>query len=280
MSTWARVKKKFVPIERWVTAQTNDYWYRNPLVREPNGCRDHYLSLYESAIVKVFEEIDEYELVTGCAIDRDWLNQLALQTQVVVKSSELCFAHGRILYSALSSYCRTNPELSHIRVCETGTARGFSATCMAKALDDNSKNGLIVTYDNLPHDHKMYWNTVSDHDRGKITRAQLLDQWSILADNYIFFQQGDTRVQLSRHGMRRIHFAFLDGAHTYEDVMFEFLKIKDAQLSGDIIVFDDYTPRIFPGLVNAVDEICQKYSYRRRDLVASDARGYVIATKE
>ena len=62
--------------------------------------------------------------------------------------------------------------------------------------------------------------------------------------------------------------------------MFEFSKIKDAQHTGDIIVYDDYTPSLFPGLVEAIDEICRKYSYSRINLVANDSRGYVIATKE
>ena len=34
----------------------------------------------------------------------------------------------------------------------------------------------------------------------------------------------------------RVHFAFLDGCHT-TDVIYEFNRISDHQLSGDVIVF-------------------------------------------
>lgn len=34
--------------------------------------------------------------------------------------------------------------------------------------------------------------------------------------------------------------AFLDGAHTYEDVLFEFSQIRHRQSVGDVLVFDDY----------------------------------------
>ena len=74
-------------------------------------------------------------------------------------------------------------------------------------------------------------------------------------------------------------FAFLDGAHGYEDVMFEFSQIRDKQKSGDIIIYDDYNKVQFPGLVRAVDEICLKHSYSRVDINTESDRAYVIAVK-
>ncbi len=61
--------------------------------------------------------------------------------------------------------------------------------------------------------------------------------------------------------------------------MSEFDLISDYQLSGDIVVFDDYTPPQYPGLVKAVDEICEKYNYSRIDIKSHDTRGYVVAQK-
>ena len=78
----------------------------------------------------------------------------------------------------------------------------------------------------------------------------------------------------------RIHFAFLDGGHSYEDVMFEFEQIRERQQPCDMIVYDDYTPKQFPGIVRAVDEICRRYHYRHIDLQAHTGRGYVVAVKE
>ena len=76
-----------------------------------------------------------------------------------------------------------------------------------------------------------------------------------------------------------MHIAFLDGSHTYDDVMFEFNQIKSFQFSGDIIIFDDYNENQFPGLVKAVDEICLNLGYTRLEILAGKNRGYIIATK-
>jgi hypothetical protein len=59
----------------------------------------------------------------------------------------------------------------------------------------------------------------------------------------------------------------------------EFFYLKDKQKKGDIIFFDDYTPDLFPGVVKAVDEICEKYNYSKRIITISQQRRYVIAVK-
>jgi hypothetical protein len=141
------------------------------------------------------------------------------------------------------------------------------------------RSTLILTFDVLPHRTAMYWNCIDDVE-GPKTRAELLKPWNELITDYIVFHQGDTRLELPKVQTERIHFAFPDGAHTYEDVMFEFQQIRDRQQPGDMIVYDDYIPTQFPGLVMAVDEICRRYHYRRTDLRAHAGRGYVVAVKE
>jgi hypothetical protein len=125
----------------------------------------------------------------------------------------------------------------------------------------------------------MYWNCIDDHD-GIKTRAELLKPWKDLVECYIVFHQGDTRLEMPKVQAERIHFAFLDGAHTYNDVLFEFSQIKDSQRPGDIIVYDDYTPKQFPGIVKAVDHICKEYDYHPNYLRVNKLRGYVVAQKQ
>ena len=207
---------------------------------------------------------------------------MALKTQITIKKSKLCYAHGRLLYTSLSDFLiKKSKELKNekIFILETGTARGFSAVCMSKALEDSKKDGLIITFDVLPHSTKMFWNTIDDITKGPQTRSQLLDDWEYLCKKYILFHQGDTRLELNKIYLKRVHFAFLDGAHTYKDVMFEFNQIKEKQMKGDIIVYDDYNEEKFPGIVNAVNKICQKYNYDKMIIKSSNERGYVIATK-
>ncbi len=264
-------------VDKWA----NRHWLKNPLIRAPIAEPAHYLAIAANARNEVYPEIDRFENMCNAAIDRNWLDELALHTQVVIKKSPLCYAHGRVLYSALSSWLRThssNSATDRITVLETGTARGFSALCMAKAMNDQQRAGTILTFDVLPHTKPMYWNCIDDGD-GQKTRAELLQPWNKLVEDYIVFYQGDTRISLPKVRSSRIHFAFLDGAHTYDDVVFEFMQVAPFQQAGDVIVYDDYNQTQFPGLVRAVDEICAHQGYDRIDIHAHKDRGYVVAKK-
>jgi hypothetical protein len=265
-------------LERFIYAP----WFDAPICSAPMASREAYLELARAAAQESYEEVDAFEGQAGFAIDREWLDELALQTQVTLKESPICYAHGRILYSALSRYLKDTPFRSpsdRITILETGTARGFSALCMAKALLDYGRPGAILTFDVLPHVASMYWNCVGDWDHGPQSRADLLRPWRDLLMDYVIFHQGDTRLELPKTQVDRVHFAFLDGAHTFEDVMFEFEQVRDRQQPGDMIVFDDYTPRQFPGLVKGVDKICSDFGYSRTMLKAHAGRGYVIASR-
>ena len=152
-----------------------------------------------------------------------------MQTQIVIKGSELNYAHGRVLYSELRNYLNKQNKLTNISIIETGTARGFSSLCMAKALQDSNIEGSIITFDVLPHRRRMIWNCIADHIIGPQTREQLLKPWNDLMERYITFVEGYSQIELPKICKSRIHFAFLDGAHTFNDVMFEFKAIKDYQ---------------------------------------------------
>ncbi len=54
--------------------------------------------------VETEEEIDAYESETGFAIDPEFYNDLGLHTQVCIKGSNICYAHGRVVYSRKSFY--------------------------------------------------------------------------------------------------------------------------------------------------------------------------------
>ena len=66
------------------------------------------MDLWTNAKEKVYPEIDKYENSIGFSIDYKWFHKLALHTQIVIKKSELCYQHGRIIYSALSAYVNAN----------------------------------------------------------------------------------------------------------------------------------------------------------------------------
>ena len=116
-----------------------------PFGTKPYAQKHVCLNLAENAQKEVYYEIDDFEEQTGFAIDSNWLNELALHTQIVVKISPLCYAHSRVLFSALSKYLAKDlPDSSaHLTIWEIGFARGFSAICMAKALDVQNRSGTI-----------------------------------------------------------------------------------------------------------------------------------------
>jgi len=254
------------------------HWRSHPFGNSVRASNDTYMALWEKEKSKAYPEIDAYEQETGRAIEKGWLDKLALHTQIVVKNSPLCYQHGRILYSALSTYLEKKPQ-QNITIYETGTARGFSSVVMTKALTDENASGKILTFDVLPHNIPMYWNCIDDCERQK-SRAEILEPWRELIENHVLFFEGDSFINLQAVQTERIHFAFLDGAHSYRDVNFEFKTVATRQREGDVIVFDDYNSKQFPGLVRAVDEGCRIWGYTKRILSTGADRAYVIATKQ
>ncbi len=238
----------------------------------------NYLDIFNKVKNIKYKNIDNFEYNIGYKIDIDWLNELALHTQVVIKKSEICYVHGRILYSVLSKHINEN-NIKNYNILETGTSRGFSSLCIAKALDDNNASGKIITIDYLPHDKKFYWNCIDDHD-GKKSRRDLIKKWKNLSDEYILFIEGYSKNILKKIKFGRIHFAFLDASHTYTAIYNEFLSISNFQKKGDIIVFDDYDNESYSGLKIAIDEICSNYNYRMDILKSTKNRSYVIASKK
>ena len=268
-------------ILRRANLMTRSLWQDAPLTAKPRAERETYIRLFESARDVPYLEVDEYERQIGAAIDRSFLENLALHTQVVIKDSPLMWPHGRILYATLTDYLRKHPpkdSMDRVTILETGTARGFSALCMAKALLDGDRPGLILTTDIVPHEQKIYWNCIDDLD-GQKSRRELLRPWHELVSRFIVFLWGDSRSILPSLSEGRIHFAFIDGAHSYADVMFEFEHVASKQETGDVIVFDDVNQIQFPGIVRAVEEICTRHGYARRDISSGGARHYVIAQR-
>ena len=79
-------------------------------------------------------------------------------------------------------------------------------------------------------------------------------KFGLLVKN-INFISGISKNILTNLNLNRIHFAFLDGSHEYEDVKFEFEFVDKRNKTCDIIVLDDYTPGKFDGVVKLANEI-------------------------
>lgn len=249
----------------------------NPLTKKPLADEAHYLKLWEEEKKVDYEVVDQVEKQMGFQIDQEWFYDLGLLTQVNVMKYKICYQHGRIVYTYLRNYLE-NCNASFVNIFETGTAKGFSSLCMAKALRDHDRKGKIVTLDVIPNNKKMYWNCISDPKDGKVTRYQLLKDNKELIDEHIIYLQGDSKLTMNKLDMPRIHFAFLDAIHNYDYVSAEFNYIQKRQIKGDITIFDDYSSN-FPGVIKAVDELCEKHNYSKQVFDLNKENGFVVATK-
>lgn len=262
---------------------SNLKWNYSPLAVKPIANISKYYDLFQEAKINTrsVKEIDNYEKNTNFAIDLKWLDNLALYTQIVVKKSPLNYAHGRLIYSSLRKYLEgLDDSYKSINIFETGTARGFSSLCLAKALYDSNFEGKVCTFDVLSNNKEIFWNSITDHSLGQISRSRLLNEWKDLVDRYLVYIQGYSRHMIPKISISRIHFAFLDGAHSYEDVMFEFNFINKNQIKGDVIIFDDYNDYDFKGIVRAISEIANDFGYKILKILNEKfKRGYIIATK-
>jgi cephalosporin hydroxylase len=257
-----------------------DKWYRhfdtNPFYVDPAKIsRQTYLDLAAEASSRTYPGFLEHiEATFGFLPDKQFVDELALSTQVVIKKSKLFYLHGYLLYAALRHYQASHPDVESITVLETGTARGFSALCMAKGLHDAQRNGRILTIDVLPVRERIYWNCIHDAE-GKKTRFELLEQWKDLLETYVIFLRGHTDIVLQQLGVARIHFAFLDSSHDYDTLSMELGYVATHQKAGDVIVCDDYTPAQYPGVVQAVDELLAGGKYEGQLFSCEEARGYM-----
>ena len=247
--------------------------------KDHRATRNTFYKLHEKATNAKNIKVEEFLRESEFFINDKWFNEVSLITQTCIKNSDLNFNHGKILYSILCKYIKENPNShnNNITILETGTARGFSALCMSKAINDQEISGKIITIDCISHNKKTYWNCISDLE-GEKTRQELIEKWEKELSNIIFLQ-GWTTETLKKIGVKRIHFAFLDAQHTKESVLDEFKYINERQIEGDMIFFDDVTPMLFEGVCDAVKEIEKNYLYRVSYLPFDNNRGYALATK-
>ena len=251
-------------------------WVRNPFGVTPHATEDFYLAEHERAKGVESEVASQIEAETGFAIDASFFHHLAKYTQIVKKKSAINYSHGRVLYSLLRQHIAER-GMSHLNVIETGTARGFSALCMAKAFEDAGVTGTVISIDLTSHHRQQIWNSIDDHE-GPKSRREIVSRWPDLVKNIIFLQ-GSSSLLLDRVGVSSFDFAFLDAQHIRSAVLNEFNAVQKLQTKGDKIVFDDVTPSLFPGVCEAVNKVEADGNYHIRRIMSSQDRGYAIATK-
>ena len=77
--------KSYVSIDMFVNAR----WYSDPYGTQTHASSEEYLQLAKEAKKNTSSVVSDYENEKGFVIDLEWLDDLALHTQIVKKESTL-----------------------------------------------------------------------------------------------------------------------------------------------------------------------------------------------
>ena len=80
---------------------------KNPFGNFPLASKEYYLAIFEKASSKIFYEIDQFEKKQSFNIDKNWIDNLALHTQIVKKNL-------RLITNMVGFYMRFYPLIQKI----------------------------------------------------------------------------------------------------------------------------------------------------------------------
>ena len=167
--------------------------------------------------------------------------------------------HGLLLYKLVVQGRRGERPLV---VLDVGTARGFSAITMARAMLDGELEGRVYSVDVIGHDEPLNWHGMKqDADEPlagvDMSRSEIWGRWFAEESGLVTTVCGKSTEVLRgwRHGP--IDCAFLDGSHEYEDVRGELEALDSLMTEGGVIVVDDFhlgvaVMRVRSRLLNAI----------------------------
>lgn len=226
---------------------------------------------YEAAFLH--ESVVEYPTLAalerrmGYAIDKPRLEGAAKTLACPVKRNPPNWQHGRLIYSVLRKYLET--QSGPVTLFDCGTAKGFSALCMAFAVADAKADGSIYSVDVIDPNDTIARNSILDLD-GPKSLAQYLDAWP--EAQLVHFEKATGGAWLRSHP-ERIHFAFIDGKHEYHAVKEQIRLLEQRQQTGDIAIFDDLQ---IPGVSQALNH---PNGYSIEVIEAKADRRYAVAVR-
>lgn len=131
-------------------------------------------------------------------------------------------------------------------VLNIGTARGHSAVCAAKALEEANRKGVVHTIDIIKPDQAIKWHAdkhpPTDPLSGiEITMEELVRKFHDPHNNKVpmHFHTGDSLEVLANWDREPPDLVFHDGSHTYKSVITEIQMTTSMGESLPVSVFDD-----------------------------------------
>ena len=175
--------------------------------------------------------------ITTSALPDDWYHRAIMRLRGGENGE-----HGLLLYKLILQRfdCSDFPN-----ILDVGTARGYSAIIMARAILDMDLDGHIYTVDVLKHEDVLDWHADkqrTDEPLASVSTSRLgiWNRWYPDEASKISALTGTSYEILNSWSHGSIDFAFLDGSHTYEAVKQE-LSLLDCLVSPrGVVVLDDY----------------------------------------
>ncbi len=149
--------------------------------------------------------------------------------------------HGLLLYKLVRQHQVENRPLV---VLDVGTARGFSAVTMARALCE-TVSGCIYTIDVVDHHQARNWH-VEKQPPGDplagmtLSRAEIWHRWYSHEADLVSPLKGRSWDLLAVWTHGPIDVAFLDGDHNHAAVSKELALLSPLMAPDGVIVLDDY----------------------------------------
>ena len=149
--------------------------------------------------------------------------------------------HGKLLYTLIRERQACGRKVAALDI---GTARGFSAITMSRAMLDAGLDGHVYTMDVIDHHDPRDWHArkhSSDDPSagGPEPRSAIWQRWFPDEAASITPITGRSTRLLSDWPHGRIDVAFLDGSHAYDDVRAELDMLDGIMADDGVIVLDD-----------------------------------------
>lgn len=236
---------------------------------------ERYADAFSTESAQDYPAITAFERRMGYAVDREELKGAARVLACPLKAHRPNWQHGRVIYAAarraLTSRIYESPAPREpVLLLDIGSAKGFSALCLCWALRDAGIPGRIVSVDVIDPSERIKRNTVAEVD-GLKTLRETLEPWP--ESRAIEFVKSTGKLWIATHA-ERVHFAVIDGKHTYEAVSWESVLLTQRQRAGDMIFYDDLQ---IAGVRKAVKEL---HGYQIDYVEALPERRYAIARKQ
>ena len=151
--------------------------------------------------------------------------------------------HYHILHDIASSY----PEHQTVTYVEVGCYAGGSACLM---LQRPNTNVISIDLGHPIHESVVHANVL------KLNKHN--NSYNYLKGNSQTYEMVDRLKELTNE----IDILFIDGDHSYQAVINDFMLYEGLVKSGGYIVFDDYRDEGCPGTKEAVDEIVESVNGR------------------